>query len=170
MRRSIPICAVWCAAGLVGCSASGTRPADPAPAPTRDGLDGESRAGQALSRLTFGSRPGDLAAIERAGYDAWLEQQLHPERISDRAADSVLALLETQGKRAYQLVADHPPPEELNQRTALEAGRQKMEDGAPSRVRGAVDSAALRHAQQTAQALTTQIVTAKVLRATLSER
>jgi hypothetical protein len=38
-----------------------------------------------LSRATFGPRPGDVARVRALGAAAWLEQQLHPERIDDTA-------------------------------------------------------------------------------------
>ena len=40
-----------------------------------------------LSRATYGPRPGDLARLRRQGQTAWLEDQLHPERIDDTACD-----------------------------------------------------------------------------------
>ena len=77
-------------------------------------LNDADRARQALSRLTFGARPGDLAMVERMGVNAWVEQQLYPERMADRAAESVLDGLDITHKTAFELVADHP--------TALELG------------------------------------------------
>ncbi|HKD08302.1 MAG TPA: DUF1800 domain-containing protein [Bryobacteraceae bacterium] len=38
---------------------------------------------QALSRLTFGPRPGDIEEVRRIGLNRWIDQQLHPERISE---------------------------------------------------------------------------------------
>ena len=35
---------------------------------------------QALDRLTFGARPGDVAEVRRLGVEKWIELQLHPER------------------------------------------------------------------------------------------
>jgi len=40
-----------------------------------------------LSRATYGVRPGDLDHIKSIGVAAWLDQQLHPERIDDRACE-----------------------------------------------------------------------------------
>ena len=37
----------------------------------------------ALDRLTFGPRPGDIAAVKKMGLDAWIDLQLHPERIPE---------------------------------------------------------------------------------------
>ena len=44
---------------------------------------------QALNRLAFGPRPGEAAAVRRMGVDAWIQMQLHPERIQDPAADQL---------------------------------------------------------------------------------
>ncbi|HSU96653.1 MAG TPA: DUF1800 family protein, partial [Gemmatimonadaceae bacterium] len=46
---------------------------------------------QVLNRLAFGPRPGDAAMVRSIGVDAWLDQQLHPERINDDAMDQMLA-------------------------------------------------------------------------------
>jgi uncharacterized protein (DUF1800 family) len=60
--------------------------ASPADAP----LDVRQRALHALNRLAFGPRPGDADRLLQQGVDAWIEQQLHPERIDDRAVESRL--------------------------------------------------------------------------------
>ncbi len=46
---------------------------------------------QVLNRLAFGPRPGDVGKVRAIGVDAWIDQQLHPERINDSAMDDVLA-------------------------------------------------------------------------------
>ena len=48
-----------------------------------------------LNRLAYGPRPSDLAAIRRSGVQAWIEAQLHPERIADEAVTPRLARLDT---------------------------------------------------------------------------
>ena len=37
----------------------------------------------ALDRLTFGPRPGDVAAVKKLGLKKWIEAQLHPEQIAE---------------------------------------------------------------------------------------
>src|SRR6516165_7910012 len=37
----------------------------------------------ALDRLTFGPKPGDVAAVKKMGVDAWIDLQLHPEQIPE---------------------------------------------------------------------------------------
>jgi uncharacterized protein (DUF1800 family) len=49
----------------------------------------------ALNRLTYGPRPGDVAAVKKMGLDKWTDLQLYPDRVP---AGFELAL--------------HPPPEE----------------------------------------------------------
>jgi hypothetical protein len=38
---------------------------------------------QALNRLTFGPRPGDVEKVRRIGLAKWMEQQLHPNQIAE---------------------------------------------------------------------------------------
>ena len=38
---------------------------------------------QALNRLTFGPKPGDVARVRAIGLDNWIDLQLHPDRIND---------------------------------------------------------------------------------------
>ena len=46
---------------------------------------------QALSRLTFGAKPGDALQVRAIGLDAWIDQQLHPEKIDDAAIERFVA-------------------------------------------------------------------------------
>ena len=39
----------------------------------------------ALSRLAYGPRPGEVDRVRHIGLSAWIEQQLHPDRIDDSA-------------------------------------------------------------------------------------
>ena len=45
----------------------------------------QRRAVQALNRLTFGPRPGDVQQVMAMGVDRWIDLQLHPENIPDSA-------------------------------------------------------------------------------------
>ena len=57
---------------------------------TGSALPAHERALQALNRLTFGPRPGDVARIEAMGVDQWINQQLYPETIDDTALEARL--------------------------------------------------------------------------------
>src|SRR5215831_8394208 len=129
-------------------------------------LTHDEQVRQALNRLTFGPRPGDAAAVAAMGVDRWIDLQLTPSRIPDDAAEDLLARMETQRKQVFELIADHPDPQEFQQRLNQRAAQAKL---VPVVYSGA-DSAMLRRAQQTTQQLAGQIVTAKLLRAVASER
>ncbi|HEX9085066.1 MAG TPA: DUF1800 family protein, partial [Gemmatimonadaceae bacterium] len=43
---------------------------------------------QALNRLTFGSKPGDILKVRTIGLDKWIDQQLQPDKIDDDAMDA----------------------------------------------------------------------------------
>ena len=116
-------------APFIAAGCAGPKPQTAVAATTEGSLDAESRARQALNRLTFGARDQDVAEIERVGVSSWVERQLHPERIADPVADSVLGLLEITHKTAFELYADHPQPNEYGYpaRQAARHGRDSPE-------------------------------------------
>ncbi|HEX8691323.1 MAG TPA: DUF1800 domain-containing protein [Longimicrobium sp.] len=69
-----------------------------------------ARALHLLQRATFGARPGDLAEVLRTGPEAWLERQLHPERIPDGALEERLAAFPAAAMEPGELFAAFPPP------------------------------------------------------------
>jgi uncharacterized protein (DUF1800 family) len=77
------------------------------PRPAR--LTEEQRALHALNRLTFGPRPGDLQKVLAVGVDDWVEQQLHPEEISNSGLDDKLAPYRTLKMQTRDLVQMFPP-------------------------------------------------------------
>jgi uncharacterized protein (DUF1800 family) len=124
-----------------------------------------------LNRLAFGARPGDVATVSALGVDAWIDAQLHPSSVSDTLLDRVLATMETQRKKAFELLADHVDPQELQQRfNQLRASANTGNAGNAAPVNVVMDSAALRGAQQTAQRLAAQIPAARMIRAVVGER
>lgn len=50
------------------------------------GLNGDQKILQALNRLTFGPRAGDVEAVKKMGLSQWIDLQLHPERIAENPA------------------------------------------------------------------------------------
>jgi uncharacterized protein (DUF1800 family) len=71
----------------------------------------EKRAVHALSRLTFGPRPGDVERVQALGVDRWIDQQLHPERIDDSALDARLTSFRTLKMDTRELVEEFPSGE-----------------------------------------------------------
>jgi uncharacterized protein (DUF1800 family) len=59
-------------------------------APAVQPLTEAERATQALNRLTFGPRPGDLERVQAIGVKKWIEMQLNPEQIDDSLLEARL--------------------------------------------------------------------------------
>ncbi len=90
----------------------GTKPAVPV-----SQIAPEQRALHALDRLTFGPGPGDVAAVEREGLDAWFQRQLRPEQIPDTALNSRLSHFPAMQLSQPELVQRYPTPEMLRRYT-----------------------------------------------------
>ena len=92
------------------------------------------RAEHILDRLAFGARPGDVEQVMRIGVDRWIDQQLHPERISDRAVESRVA--------SYQREVKLPSREEAkrDKKMARQAARAAIGDLSAQRILRAAES------------------------------
>jgi len=73
-------------------------------------LSDRQRALHALNRLAFGPRPGDVDAVMKDGVNTWIEQQLHPEGIPDRAVEARIAALPTMTMSNAQIVKTYYEP------------------------------------------------------------
>lgn len=78
-------------------------------------MDEQKRAVHALNRLTFGPRPGEVQRVAQIGVDAWIEQQLHPEKIDDSVLDARLAPFRTLRMNTRELVDNFPPSQVIRQ-------------------------------------------------------
>ncbi len=56
-------------------------------------LTGDAKILNALNRLTFGPRPGDLAAVKRVGLQRWIDAQINASAIDDGALQKELSAL-----------------------------------------------------------------------------
>lgn len=74
----------------------------------RPPLNERQRAIQALNRLTFGPRPGDIDRVLAVGVDKWIDKQLHPESIQDDALGAHLAPFRTLGMSTQELAENFP--------------------------------------------------------------
>jgi uncharacterized protein (DUF1800 family) len=81
------------------------------------------RALQALNRLSFGPRPGDVPAVLAKGVDAWVEDQLHPESIDDSALNARLAPYASTRMNPKQLTQSFPSDTVIRQ---VIAGKRSM--------------------------------------------
>jgi len=75
----------------------------------------QQRVLQALNRLTFGPRPGDVAAVESMGLSKWIDEQLYPETIDDSALEARLAAYPAMQLGLRDLVEYFPTQEMIRQ-------------------------------------------------------
>ncbi len=72
----------WFLAAALAVAANGASPGDDT-ARFDAKLDTEQKILQAINRLTFGARPGDVEDIRELGVEKWIDMQLHPDRITE---------------------------------------------------------------------------------------
>jgi uncharacterized protein (DUF1800 family) len=115
-------------AALVLAAPAFAAPARSRPAPA---ADDDARIVHALSRLTFGPRPGDVAEVRRMGLEEWTSRQLHPERIPDTALAPRLLSLPTLRLSTAEILRGYDPPPALKkeiQKRRAELGESASDD------------------------------------------
>jgi uncharacterized protein (DUF1800 family) len=78
-------------------------------------VKGQDRILHALDRLTFGPRPGDVAAVQAMGLNEWFEMQLNPGQIDDSAFQAKLAQFPAMQLPQAELVARYPSQQVIRQ-------------------------------------------------------
>ena len=140
-------------------------PAVPAAVPTRPiatatapSISGERQIIHALSRLTYGARPGEVERVRAMGVSAWIDRQLRPRTIDDSATDQALVELTTLRMPISEALREFPRPDpKLRAKIANgEMSRQEMQALYPMDKRPA--------------RIATELQAAKVVRAVTSER
>jgi uncharacterized protein (DUF1800 family) len=153
-----------------------------------------------LNRLAFGPRPGDVDRVRAQGLAAYIEAQLHPERIDNAAMETRLADFPTLTMSQRDLADKYfIPAEEVQRRQRALQGAPGRPAAPPDMAGGAMTGAPVppttasagsmgttmqpeaqparplllpeeRLVQQAAQNATQELLLAKMLRASLSER
>jgi uncharacterized protein (DUF1800 family) len=75
-------------------------------------LNADEAIQHALNRLAYGPRPGDAERIKQMGLAKWIEQQLNPKSIDDRALEARLSVYPTLKMSTAQLMAQYPNPKQ----------------------------------------------------------
>jgi uncharacterized protein (DUF1800 family) len=126
-----------------------------------------------LNRIGYGARPGDVERVRQAGLAAYIDQQLHPERLADAGMTARLAGFNTLNKSSQQLADEYfVPALQVRQQVKKDAVNdpamsQKPDstaDGKPVRTPEQMEAA--RKSREVLAELTEQ----KILRAAYSER
>src|ERR1051326_8750661 len=71
-----------------------------------------------LNRIGFGARPGDVERVRHMGLAAYIDQQLHPERIPDSQLLARLAGFETLTKSSREIAQDYYLPAQMARQRA----------------------------------------------------
>ncbi len=120
---------------------------------------------QALNRLTFGPRPGDVQKVRAIGLDNWIDQQLHPEKINDLGLDQFVAKYSAINQDQNDLLVQY---------ARQQRERREMRLADSSRAMSGQDSTMARRQLAQRFNLTRQVVTqlqsSRVARAVASER
>ena len=138
--------AAACLCLLVGCANAQKLTPTPTPDSGRE-LTADQQVYQALTRLSFGPRPGDVARVRGMGVDRWIEAQLEPDRINDRATDDFV-------DEHFVVVTQAP---------------SQLEDEFP-RGKAQADTAARKQEAMKRRQITVELQSAKVARAVMSDR
>jgi len=125
-------------------------------------LTRDRQVDHALSRLTYGARPGDAQRVSSIGLERWIALQLSPERVNDRVADSIVSLYRTLGTPTSELVAAN-----REVRTARRA--QQMDSLRRPEVRPIAEPGVM-DARRDLQLALGEAAASKLMRAVVSER
>ncbi len=146
-------------------------------------LTADQQVLQALNRLAFGPRPGDVARVRQMGVDRWMRQQLSPNTINDSATDAFVSRFPSYGEMVAQLETDYPPGNKvlMDRRASLQGATAvsgTAVSGMPVAAMPALnakpmtseDSMAVQTAERSAARLVLDVQTVRVARAVMSER
>ena len=79
-------------------------------------ISADGRILQAINRLTFGARPGDVEQVKAIGLKKWIDLQLHPDRIPENPLLlEKLKPLDTLSMSGKELVRNYPAPQIVRQ-------------------------------------------------------
>jgi uncharacterized protein (DUF1800 family) len=116
-----------------------------------------------LNRLGFGPRAGDIEKVRAMGIQAYIDQQLHPERLPDASMALRLEGFLTLEMSSREIAEQYALP-------AMQARRRQQQNATQSGAPDPPMAGAARDAQQAAARVMAELSGQKVLRAVYSER
>src|SRR3954470_8103188 len=84
--------------------------------------NGETQVTHTVNRLSFGARPGDIEHVKRVGLDGYIDEQLHPERLSDAGVDARVAPMTTLRMSSRDIAEQFETPQLEARRAAAASG------------------------------------------------
>jgi uncharacterized protein (DUF1800 family) len=92
----------------------------------------------ALNRLAYGPRPGDIERVRQMGLAKWIEQQLNPNSIDDRALDARLVDYPTLRMSTAKLIDEYPRPKQVEKKAEKQAQAQAQQNQSRSDAAAAI--------------------------------
>jgi len=121
---------------------------------------------QALNRLTFGAKPGDILKVRAIGLDKWIDQQLQPDKINDDVMNAFVRNYSALDENQNDLLKQYA--EQQQQRRVV-----KRERADTTQAMTPDEIAQMRQQQQMANSrrqVVTQLQSSRVARAVASDR
>ena len=116
-----------------------------------------------LNRVAFGPRPGDVEHVRAIGVTRYIDDQLHPERLSDAGMDTRLAGLQTLRLSSREIAERFEIPQ-------LQARKARQQAAAKNNVGQDQDNPPNQEEQRRANQVVIELSEQKLLRAAYSER
>jgi uncharacterized protein (DUF1800 family) len=107
-------------------------------------LTPEEAIQHALNRLAYGPRPGDVERIKQMGLAKWIDLQLNPNSIDDKAVEARLENYSTLRMSTAKLIDEYPQPKQAAKKEGLTKEEFKEQQAQQRRA----DMAAERATQQ----------------------
>src|SRR6266850_1940724 len=103
----------------------------------------------ALNRLAYGPRPGDVERVRQMGLAKWIEEQLNPGAIDDKALEARLQNYPTPRLSTAKLIDEYPRPKQAAKLAGLTKEEFKAQQAEKRRADAAAETVAgdMRQAQ-----------------------
>jgi uncharacterized protein (DUF1800 family) len=92
----------------------------------------------ALNRLAYGPRPGDVERVRQTGLAKWIDQQLNPSSIDDRALEARLENYPTLRMSTAKLIDEYPQPKPAEKQDEKQAQVQAQKEQSRSDAAAAI--------------------------------
>jgi len=164
LTRTSTAAALLCAAVISTTAGGQASPKSKSYVPRLDHreLAADQQVIQALNRLTFGPRPGDVQKVRSMGLDKWIDLQLNPSRIDDTPFEQFAARYDILNQDQNQLLVQYA--------NAQRERRMVKRDKADSAMITRDDSMAIRKIGLARRDFMSQLQSERVARAVSSNR
>lgn len=105
-------------------------------------LSADEAIQHALNRLAYGLRPGDVERVKQLGLAKWIDMQLNPKSIDDRAVEARLNIYPTLKMSSAQLMAEYPNPKQAAKQVEQPKEQPTQMQVAQSQADGAITAMA----------------------------